>query len=39
VPRPGGRIQSITLGFAWRRWPEVLQELELGKAQTAFADA
>jgi SnoaL-like domain len=34
-----GRIRSITLLFDWRRWPEVLQELERRTADPAVADA
>ena len=28
-----GRIRSITLLFDWRRWPEVLQEVERRRSQ------
>lgn len=34
-----GRVRSITLLFDWRRWPEVLQEVERRTAQPAAADA
>lgn len=34
-----GRIRSIALLFDWRRWPEVMQELERPTAQPAVADA
>lgn len=34
-----GRVRSITLIFDWRRWPEVLQELERLRARQAVADA
>jgi SnoaL-like domain len=34
-----GLIRSITLLFDWRRWPEVLQELERRTGQPAVADA
>jgi hypothetical protein len=34
-----GRVRKITLLFDWRRWPEVLQELERRTAQPAVADA
>jgi hypothetical protein len=34
-----GLIRSITLLFDWRRWPEVLQELERRTAQPEVADA
>ncbi len=30
-----GRIRSITLLFDWRRWPEVLRELERRISLTA----
>jgi hypothetical protein len=35
----GDRIRSITLLFDWRRWPEVLEELERRTAQPDAADA
>ena len=34
-----GQIRSITLLFDWRRWPEVLQELQRRTADPAPADA
>jgi SnoaL-like domain len=34
-----GQIRSITLLFDWRRWPEVLQELQRRTADPAVADA
>ena len=34
-----GLIRSITLLFDWRRWPEVLQELERRTAPVGVADA
>jgi hypothetical protein len=34
-----GRIRSITLLFDWRRWPEVLQELDRRTTEKAVADA
>lgn len=34
-----GRIRSITLLFDWRRWPEVLQELDRRTTEPAAADA
>lgn len=34
-----GRIRSITLLFDWRRWPEVLQELDRRTTEQAVADA
>jgi SnoaL-like domain len=34
-----GRVRSITLLFDWRRWPEVLKELERRTAQPEAADA
>jgi hypothetical protein len=34
-----GQVRSITLLFDWRRWPEVLQELERRTAQPAVADS
>jgi SnoaL-like domain len=34
-----GHIRTITLLFDWRRWPEVLQELQRRTADPAVADA
>jgi SnoaL-like domain len=34
-----GLIRSITLLFDWRRWPEVLEELERRTTQPTVADA
>ena len=34
-----GRVRSIFLLFDWRRWPEVLQEIERRTAHPAAADA